>query len=59
VPGIRSVKVNLLARSCTLEYDSTMIPAAAWPDFLGGVRSPAAETLLQIVVAKYRELADA
>lgn len=59
VPGIRSVKVNLLARSCTLEYDATLIPADAWPDFLEGVRSPAAETLLQIVVAKYREVADA
>lgn len=59
IPGVRSVKVNLLARSCTLEYDSTVIPAAAWPDFLEGVRSPAAETLLRIVVAKYRELADA
>lgn len=57
VPGIRSVKINLLARSCTLEYDRHVIPAAAWPDFLEGVRSPAAETLLRIVATKYRELA--
>lgn len=57
VPGIRSVKINLLARSCTLEYDRKVIPADAWPDFLEGVRSPAAETLLRIVAAKYRELA--
>lgn len=59
IPGIRSVKLNLLARSCTVEYDTGAIPAAAWPDLLGGVRSPAAETLLDILVAKHREVTDA
>jgi len=59
VPGIRSVKVNLLARSCTLEYDAKVIPSAAWSDFLEGVRSPASETLFGIVVEKYRELGSA
>lgn len=59
VPGIRSVKLNLLARSCTLEYDASVIPAAAWGDFLEGARTPAAERLLDIVSAKYRELAGA
>lgn len=59
VPGIHSVKLNVLARSCTLEYDAKVIPPAAWGDFLEGVRSPASETLLGIVVDKYRELGGA
>ncbi|NMG17674.1 HMA2 domain-containing protein [Aromatoleum bremense] len=56
IPGVHSVKLNILARSCTIEYDTTTIPAAAWPDLLGGVRSTAAETLLDILVTKHREL---
>jgi hypothetical protein len=59
IPGVRSVKLNLLARSCTIEYDTKTIPAAAWGDLLGGVRSAAAQTLLDILVAKHREFVDA
>lgn len=59
IPGIRSVKLNLLARSCTVEYDTATIPAAAWTDLLAGVRSPAAEVLFDILVAKHREVTDA
>lgn len=54
-PGIRSVSLNLLARSCTVEYDSQIIPAAAWSDLLRGTRSPAAEVLLNILAARRRE----
>lgn len=59
IPGVRSVKLNLLARSCTVEYDPATIPAAAWADLLGGVRSSAAETLLGILIAKHREVVGA
>jgi hypothetical protein len=47
VPGIRSAKLNLLARSCTVEYDPQLIPFQAWPDLLDGVRSDAAQRLLE------------
>ncbi|MCR6629147.1 MAG: cation transporter [Magnetospirillum sp.] len=44
--GIRSVNLNLLARSCVVEYDAKMIPPAAWNDLAEGRRSAAAEALL-------------
>lgn len=59
IPGVRSVSLNVLARSCTVEYDAKAIPAQAWPDLLSGVRSPAAEILMGVIVAKYRELSGA
>jgi hypothetical protein len=34
--GIRSVRLNALARSCTIEYDARQIPPLAWDEFLGG-----------------------
>ncbi|MGF7174795.1 HMA2 domain-containing protein [Azospirillum doebereinerae] len=46
-PGIRSVNVNLLARSCVVEYDADRIPPAAWGDLLAGTPSDAAERLLR------------
>jgi hypothetical protein len=48
-PGIRSIRVNALARSCTIEYDRQAIPFEAWPDFLGNVQSEAAAVLRRIV----------
>lgn len=56
IPGIHSVKLNVLARSCTVEYDTKAIPAGAWADLLNGVRSPAAEVLFNILLAKHREV---
>ena len=56
VPGVRSVRVNALARSCTVEYDAGCIPPQAWVDFLGGVRSAAADALRQTINEKYAEL---
>ncbi|NYZ13656.1 heavy-metal-associated domain-containing protein [Azospirillum sp. RWY-5-1] len=50
-PGIRTVSVNPLARSCTIEYDPSVIPPTAWPDLLRGDLSAAAQTLLRIVTA--------
>ena len=56
IRGIHSVRVNVLARSCTIEYDPTVIPAEAWSDFLGGTRSAAAGILEDILREKYEEL---
>jgi hypothetical protein len=55
IPGIRSIRVNALARSCTIEYDHRDIPFQAWPDFLGCVPSEAAAVLQRILSAKYTE----
>ena len=44
--GIRSVDVNLLARSCVVEYDPAQISPSAWQDVVEGTRSPRAERLL-------------
>ncbi|GHU19900.1 hypothetical protein FACS189475_07910 [Betaproteobacteria bacterium] len=57
LPGIRSIRVNALARSCTIEYDHRNIPFQAWPDFLGCVQSDAAAVLRRIISAKYLEAA--
>jgi len=54
-PGIRSVSLNLLARSCTVEYDTRHIPSATWSDLVNGVCSPAVETLLGVLVSNDRE----
>lgn len=57
-PGVRSLRVNPLARSCTVEYDPALIPSAAWGDFLAGVPSVAATALETILRHKYREAVD-
>ena len=57
VPAIRSVRVNALARSCTVEYDPRAVPAQAWVDFIHGVHSPAADVLRQTIAEKYAEVA--
>ncbi|MDV7212058.1 HMA2 domain-containing protein [Azotobacter beijerinckii] len=55
-PGVHGVRVNLLARSCTVEYDPQVIPVEAWDDFLTGVESPAAAILEQILREIHREI---
>ncbi len=45
LPGVRRVAWNLLARSCTIEYEPARIPDAAWPDLLAGRDTPAAAVL--------------
>jgi len=55
-PGVKAIRLNLLARSCTIEYDPKIIPAQAWADLLAGVESPAASTLLGIIEQKYEAL---
>lgn len=46
-PAIRSVKLNALARSCTIQYDPAAVAPAAWEDLLAGRRTPACEDLLR------------
>ena len=56
IPGIRSAKLNLLAKSCTVEYDVDQIPFGGWADLLSGVRSDDAQKLLGILQKKYETL---
>ncbi|MBO3273920.1 hypothetical protein [Pseudomonas schmalbachii] len=58
-PGVRSLRLNPLARSCAVEYDPSIIPDQAWSDFLAGSRSPAAGILEDILRDTYREIVDA
>lgn len=53
VPGIRSVSLNLLARSCVVEYDPGHIPPAAWQDLVTGRTSPAADSLLASIIGPH------
>lgn len=49
IRGIRSVQLNLIARSCVVEYDTAVIPDAAWPDLLAGRATAAADALAQVL----------
>lgn len=51
VRGVHAIQLNPLALSCTINYDSLIVPDAAWPDLLAGRRTPAAATLLDLLVA--------
>lgn len=59
IPGVRSLRLNPLARSCAVEYDPRIIPEQAWGDLLAGTRSPAARILEEILLDSYREIVDA
>jgi len=51
VPGVRTVTLNPLARSCVIEYDPRLIPDPAWPDWLAGRSTPAARRLHDLLLA--------
>lgn len=55
VDGVRSLRVNVLALSCTVEYDPGKLPFEAWPDFLAGTRTRAADVLEARLRHKYEE----
>ncbi len=55
-PGVRSVRINLLAHSCLIEYDPKVIPDQAWKDFIAGKPSAAALTLEHILRDTYQEI---
>ncbi|ENO78479.1 HMA2 domain-containing protein [Thauera mechernichensis] len=59
IPGVRSVQVNLLARSCTVQYDPALIPERAWSDLLDGRVSDAAAILERILRDTYVEIGNA
>ncbi|MBP6725678.1 MAG: heavy-metal-associated domain-containing protein [Thauera sp.] len=59
IPGVRSVEVNLLARSCTVQYDPALIPERAWCDLLDGRVSAAAAILERILHDTYLEIGNA
>ena len=42
MPSIQNLKVNLLARSMTIQYDAKRLPPAAFDDFLAGKDNAAA-----------------
>ncbi len=59
IPGIRSIALNGLARSCTVTYDPHAIAPNAWPDLIEGFDSQAAQTLLTHLVSGYCRYASA
>ncbi|MHB1360817.1 MAG: cation transporter [Rhodocyclaceae bacterium] len=56
VRGVHAISLNMLARSCVVEYDSAVIPDAAWPDLLAGRQSLVATVLVGILQEKYEEI---
>lgn len=58
LPGIREVRVNVLAKSSTIVYDETVIPFDAWADFLAQKQTAPAMKLAQILEEGYREVFD-
>lgn len=59
VAGIRSVRLNPLARSCVLEYDPQVLSYEGWTDLLAGRNSAGAMTLQLHLYAGYQEVVDA
>lgn len=58
IHGVHRIDWNLLARSCTIEYDSNLIPDTAWRDLLAGDNSDAARTLYGLLENTVRTQAD-
>ncbi|MDD5328511.1 MAG: hypothetical protein PHX38_00770 [Sulfuricella sp.] len=56
IRGVRDVRINGLARSCTVEYDAGVIPSAAWEDLLADRDTPAAKVLLDILRERHETL---
>lgn len=55
IPGVRAVRFNLLARSCTVEYDPKAIPHDAFPDLIACRETAAAQGLLDALRCGYAE----
>lgn len=56
IPGMRRVSFNLLARSCTLEYDPEVIAHDAFPDLIAGRETASAQELLAALRARHAEI---
>lgn len=59
IAGVRSVSINLLARSCTVTYDPLLIPHEAWGDLMAGRDSSSAIALERILYDTYKEVGNA
>ncbi len=55
IRGVRDIRLNKLARSCTIEYDRAVIADTAWADLLAARATPAAQALLGIIEDKVEE----
>lgn len=55
LPGIRNVNVNLLARSCTVEYDPARIPPAAWEQLVKGLPGQEGDALQAALAAAFAD----
>ena len=53
---IHSVRVNIFALSCIVEYDKNVIPYEAWKDLLEGAQTEASGILLNIINDLYRSV---
>jgi hypothetical protein len=54
-PGIHAVRLNWMAHSCTVEYDSLRVANEAWSDLFAGVHSPHAHALREMLTHSYRQ----
>lgn len=56
IEGVKTFRINAVALTCVIEYDTAVIPGQAWHDFLQGKSTPASGILRSIVEQKYREI---
>lgn len=52
--GISSVKVNVLAKSCTVEYSVKSIDPSAWNDLVENKRNNKSDALMSIIMRSIR-----
>lgn len=57
LPSVQCVRWNLLAHSCTIEYDTARIAPAAWPDLLAERDTEAAQALRALLQQAQQRLA--
>jgi len=58
-PGVLQLQVNLLARSCTLLYDTKVIAPSTWTAFIAGQSTQPVHQLIDAIAAAARANADA
>ena len=58
-PGVIQLQVNLLARSCTLLYDTKVIAPSTWTAFIAGQQTEPVQWLIDAIAAAARAHTDA
>jgi len=53
-PGIGQVQVNLLARSCTITYDTQNLTPSTWTDLINGQKTKPVQHLIEAIAAAAR-----